>query len=114
MMMMMMLFSRGPTRVMNLTNPLIVFLIALICCTTIFESAVAIDAVITIRPTKAKADNHHRTDEYKAEAATHYLDRTDTQATWVSVRDIATDEDRNTTTTDGAMCKLSFIDRYII
>ena len=112
MMMMMMLFSRGPTRVMNLTNPLIVFLIALICCTTIFESAVAIDAVITIRPTKA--DNHHRTDEYKAEAATHYLDRTDTQATWVSVRDIATDEDRNTTTTDGAMCKLSFIDRYTI
>ena len=83
---------------MNLTL-LTVFIVALICCSTMFESTVAIDdtVVFNIRPTKA--DN---------------LDRSEIQATRVSVQDIAvsTDDDRNTT--DGEMCNLSFIDLYII
>lgn len=102
-------FSRGPTRVMNLI-PLTVFLVALIYCSTMFESTVAIDSAFNILP--VKEDNH--TDNYRAEPGAHYLDRSEIQATWVSVRDIAasTDDDRNTS--DGTMCKLSFIDRYII
>ena len=64
-----------------------------------FEFTVAIDGTIVfnIRPTKA-----------------NNLDRSEIQATSMSVQDIAasTDDDRNTT--DGEMCNLSFIDLYII
>lgn len=93
-----MLYSRGPARVMNLTS-LAVFIVALICSSTMFESTVAIDDTVVFNIRQTKADN---------------LDRSEIQATRVSVRDIAASTDNDRNTTDGEMCKLSFIDRYII
>jgi hypothetical protein len=78
-----------------------------------FECTVAIDDTVLFNIHPTKADN--RNDKYRVEAEAHHLDRSEIQATWVSVRDIAasTDDDRNTTDGD-EMCTLSFIDRYII